>query len=417
MVLSMNSDLKISKLRDICTSITDCDHSTPEFTKSGKFVVRSHNVRNGLLNFSKPSYTTDQDFNKRISRAIPEAGDIIITREAPMGEVGMIPKGLQCCLGQRMVLLKPDDNLIDPYYLLFALQSDYLQKQIQQNDNLGSTVSNLRIPVLKDLLIPLPSLSAQHDAVHILKLIDEKIRLNEGITAELDAMNRLIYDFWFNQYDFPSETGKPYRSSGGQMVYSAELNREIPRGWKVRNLLDLVDWVGGSQPPKSTFIYEQSEGYIRFIQNRDYADNNNLTYIPIRRSNKICNQFDIMMDKYGDAGLTRYGIAGAYNVALSKIQVRLKNGQEFIRKYLESESIYHYLHNACMASTRASLNEEVLSNLYIVEPDENTLDNYERQSKEYLKLILSYRRESTELIRLRNWLLPMLMTGMVRPKL
>ena len=197
------------------------------------------------------------------------------------------------------------------------------------------------------------------------------------------------------------------------MVYNEELKREIPVGWQVKSFLDLADWTSGAQPPKSTFKYEPTDGYVRFIQNRDYSSNSNLTFIPISKNNKLCDEYDIMMDKYGEAGRTRYGLSGAYNVALARIVTKHDNIQEYLRSFLGSEPIFRYLYNACMASTRASLNEDILSNLTVVVPLIHLLSQYEKLGKDIIHQILSIKNENERLADLRDWLLPMLMNGQV----
>ncbi|MFZ4474130.1 MAG: restriction endonuclease subunit S, partial [Saprospiraceae bacterium] len=113
----------------------------------------------------------------RIKRAVPQAGDIVITREAPMGDVCQIPEGLKCCLGQRQVLLRPDPKKVDSRFLLYALQSPYIQHQIGWNEGTGSTVSNLRIPVLEALSVPTPELAVQREVAETLGAIDNRITL------------------------------------------------------------------------------------------------------------------------------------------------------------------------------------------------------------------------------------------------
>ena len=198
------------------------------------------------------------------------------------------------------------------------------------------------------------------------------------------------------------------------MIYNEQLKRDTPAGWEIKNLLDIAEWIGGSQPPKSTFKYEPTLGYVRFIQNRDYADSNHLTYIPEAKSNKVCDEYDIMMDKYGDAGRTRFGLSGAYNVALARIKPTHSNMQEYLRSFLRDESTHSYLYNACMASTRASLNEDILRNLYVAVPPKEILNQYEIVSKNIATKTLTIARESKNIAILRDWLLPMLMNGQIR---
>src|SRR6476646_1952281 len=128
-------------LSDLCDAIVDCPHSTPLWTNSGIVVLRIHNIRNGRLDLSNPSYTDEAHFVDRTRRATPTQGDLVITREAPMGEVCMIPSGIRCCLGQRMVLLRPNRARADPEYLLYALQSKDVQREIGVSEGTGSTVS------------------------------------------------------------------------------------------------------------------------------------------------------------------------------------------------------------------------------------------------------------------------------------
>lgn len=194
-------------------------------------------------------------------------------------------------------------------------------------------------------------------------------------------------------------------------MWNEVLKQYVPVGWRVCPLTAIASWNGGSQPPKSQHISKPKAGYIRFIQNRDYAGNNHLTYIPISNQNKVCSVYDIMVDKYGDAGKTRFGIAGAYNVALSKIDVKLKNGQEFIRAFLSSDAVKQYLSGACMASTRASLNEDTMSFLNVCIPPDEILQKFESFAKSIIQSILKTNDETRFLTNLRDWLLPMLMNG------
>lgn len=160
--------------------------------------------------------------------AKPEPGDIIITREAPMGQVCIIPGGVKCCLGQRMVLIKVDTTKISREYLLFALQSEFVQKQIKKSDKTGSIVSNLCIPDLKSLDIPV--LDNSDTIVSTLKSVVDKIALNNRINTELEAMAKTLYDHWFVQFHFPDTNGKPYKTSGGLDSPNAVSNSEYNNG-------------------------------------------------------------------------------------------------------------------------------------------------------------------------------------------
>lgn len=134
-------------LESLCSEIIDCPHSTPKWLDEGIPVVRNYNLVDGHIDTSNLSYVDESTYLDRIKRAKPEEGDIIISREAPMGVVGIVPKGFKCCLGQRLVLLKVDRSKCDPQYLLYALLSNIVQVQIHRIDLTGSIVSNLNILV------------------------------------------------------------------------------------------------------------------------------------------------------------------------------------------------------------------------------------------------------------------------------
>ena len=125
--------------------------------------------------------------------------------------------------------------------------------------------------------------------------IMSKINVNRQINDNLEAMAKQLYDYWFVQFDFPNEEGKPYKSSGGAMVWNEKLHLSIPSNWEAIPLSEIMDYAGGSQPPASEFIEEYRDGYVRFVQIRDYYSNSHITYIPIRKSNKLCAETDIMI--------------------------------------------------------------------------------------------------------------------------
>ena len=191
--------LKTEPLASICEAVVDCPHSTPVWTDSGFVVLRNQNIKGGRLDLSSPSYTDEEHFKQRVRRMAPRAGDIVITREAPMGEVCKVPEGLTCCLGQRQVLLRPKAG-VNPDYLLYALQSPFVQNQIRWNEGTGSTVSNIRIPVLEK--IEIPRLGASEESIaDALRSLDSKIDVNRRINQTLEAMAQAIFKSWFVDFD------------------------------------------------------------------------------------------------------------------------------------------------------------------------------------------------------------------------
>lgn len=230
----------------LCSLVVDCPHSTPKWTEAGVVVLRSRNIRGGRLNLAaQRSFTTEDNYRKRVKRAVPQGGDIVITREAPMGEVCILPDGLRCCMGQRMVLLRPDPRRVVGRFLLFALQSQAVQRQIGMHEGTGSTVSNLRIPALRALRVPWFTIKEQRRIAAVLGALDDKIELNRKMNRTLEAMAQAIFKSWFIDFD-----GVP----DSEMVES-ELGL-IPRGWQLRSLYSSAAYINGAAYRKFHFSNE-----------------------------------------------------------------------------------------------------------------------------------------------------------------
>lgn len=240
----MNSDWGEQTLDGLCLLISDCPHATPKWTESGVIVLRNQNIKAGRLDLSNPSFTDEAHYINRTQRAVPEKGDIVITREAPMGDVCIIPEGLKCCLGQRQVLLRPNPEKVDNSFLLYALQSPYLQHQIGWNEGTGSTVSNLRIPVLKALKVPTAPLSHQKQISKILCALDDRITLLRETNKTLESIAQAIFKSWFVDFD-PVRAKMEGRQPEGMDEDTAALfpdsfeeteMGEVPRGWQMQHL-------------------------------------------------------------------------------------------------------------------------------------------------------------------------------------
>lgn len=195
------SKFTLDILENVCELIVDCPHSTPKWSDNGIIVIRNQNIIDDVLNLSNPSYTDEESYIERTKRAIPQKDDIVITREAPMGRVCLIPENLICCLGQRQVLLRVNTNIVDSKYLYWALKSPFVQNQIMLNEGTGATVSNMRIPVLKALKIPRFNKETEGRIVDILSTISQKIQLNTQTNQTLEAIAQAIFKSWFVDFD------------------------------------------------------------------------------------------------------------------------------------------------------------------------------------------------------------------------
>lgn len=231
------------------------------------------------------------------------------------------------------------------------------------------------------------NIDTQKKVASFLGDIDEKIRVNTKINNNLEQQAQVLYE---NTFRVPSDIAT-----------------------KGISLSDLMDYAGGSQPPASEFINIEKEGYIRFVQIRDYDTDSHITYIPISSKNKICEEHDIMIARYGASlGRICFGINGAYNVALAKVFPKQPYFREFLRCYLSSRTFYEGINNKGGRSAQAGFNQSDINSFIIDFPiDEAIVKRFENTVSPMFDQRLQLKKENQRLENLRDTLLPRLMSG------
>ena len=394
----------IISLESLCKEIIDCPHSTPKWQNEGIPVIRNYNLKDGKIDCTNLSFVSEEDYNERVKRAIPEESDIIISREAPMGVVGIVPKGFKCCLGQRLVLLKIDKSKCIPKYLLYSLMSEYVQLQIRRINRTGSIVSNLNISSLKELKILLHNFEEQRKIANILSAIDDKIQINNQINQELEAMAKTLYDYWFVQFDFPDQNGKPYKSSGGKMVYNPELKREIPEGWGVEKLGDVAYLKAGGDKPSNISEIQSKETPFPIYSNG--LDNKGL----YGYTNKATiHKKSLTVSARGTIGYVQRRFSSFFPIIrLISVTPKEEKMIGYIENFLKSIQFEN------SGSVQRQLTVPQIDKLYILVPKNEVLKKYHSMTINYYFEVENNEQQNQELIQLRDWILPMLMNGQVK---
>jgi len=188
----LDSTTNNTKLVSELCRIIDCEHKTAPYVEhSDYYVVRTSNVRNGTLVYEDIKYTTEEGFEEWTQRAIPEFGDVLFTREAPAGETCLVPENTKICMGQRMVLLRPIRDKVNPIYLSLYLASDRCKYDIYRL-SIGSTVLRINIADIKKLSILYPSLTEQTKIAQILSIWDRAIETTEKLIANSKAQKKAL---------------------------------------------------------------------------------------------------------------------------------------------------------------------------------------------------------------------------------
>ena len=184
------------KLLDACELIVDCPHSTAKDEGSGYPLIRTPNVGRGRLKLDGVHRVSYETYCKRNERAVPQVDDLILAREAPVGNVAIIKEGQQVCLGQRTVLIRPNKNIVEPNYLVYYLLSPEMQHILLSSAN-GATVSHLNMADIRKLEINLPDLEIQKKIGKLLSVIEDKIETNNEINDNLTKQAEAIFDKFY----------------------------------------------------------------------------------------------------------------------------------------------------------------------------------------------------------------------------
>ncbi|MHB1895653.1 MAG: restriction endonuclease subunit S [Metallibacterium sp.] len=268
-------------------------------------MIRTTNVRDGWVDLSSVRCVDAATYEKWTRRQKPKCGDVILTREAPLGEIGMLRSSEKVFLGQRLVAYRADPNKLDNRFLLYAMLGDDMQGQIQSMGS-GATVEHMRVPDCEKLTLRLPPLATQRRIAAILSAYDDLIENNTRRIAILEEMARRIYEEWFVRFRFPGHEHT-------RMVES-ELGL-VPEGWKVSRLeLVCARMNSGNTPSRSNPDYWDN-GSVDWYKTKELWDG----YLfeseeriseqaIIEKKSRVFEAGTILMAIYGSPTVGRLGI-------------------------------------------------------------------------------------------------------------
>lgn len=350
------------------------------------------------------------------SASIVPKGTILMSSRAPIGLLSIANTDL--CTNQGFKNLVPDAQKIDSEFLYY-----YLKIKIHEIEKLGSGTTFKEVSKSSienfELLIPV-KISDQQEIASVLSSLDTKIELNNRINSELESMAKTIYDYWFVQFDFPYDfakgrpdiNGKPYKSSGGKMVWNEELKREVPEGWGAGELIDIANITMGQSPPGESYN-EIGEGVIFYQGCTDFG-----TRFPsIRQYTTQPTRFA----KQGDILLSVRAPVGTMNIALSDCCIgrglaalsSKDNCTSFLFEVLRNLKQIFDRRNTD-GTTFGAITKDDLFSLTVVKPTKDVLINFNSITQSVFEKQNSIALENQQLASLRDWLLPMLMNGQVR---
>lgn len=415
------------KMDTLCEHITDGEHGSVSNDENGEyFLLSNKNIKNGKIIYDQLDRKINLECFKKINkRTRLGKNDVVIATVGTIGKTAIIKADNLNFDFQRSVgIFKTKKTLLKPEYLHYYLQIPSVQKRLKYLST-GAVQKCLFISDLKNIDIDLPTdFLYQTKISNVLSDIDAKIELNNKINKELEAMAKLIYEYWFVQFDFPDENGKPYKSSGGKMEYNKELKREIPKGWEVNLLGDLGNFKNGvNYDPSNPGEIACPIINVRNISASSYfLKNEDLDIIYLNETDVqkySVHENSIIIARSGIPGATRLIADFQKNTLYCgfAIHYQLENTTIKLPVFFYLKSIEHIIKEGSGGTILKNVNQATLNGLKIALPSsESIIESFNKKISPMFKKINLIQNENQKLAELRDWLLPILMNGQVTVK-
>ena len=380
-------------------------------------LVQGKNIKNGLF-IEKYEWYIKKEISDKLTRSKLTKDCILLPYVGGLGEIGIFYHKYDCHLASNIAKIELIDDYFDLEYLKYYLQSPTGQSFLFQSKQ-GSVQSNITMESIRNTDVINYPKEYQRKIATTLKLLDDKIYVNNKINSKIELIIKTIYDYWFLQFEFPNEKGNPYKSSGGKMIFNKKIKMNIPFDWNVENLIEnkLCSDIksGVTFFTKKNYLptaYVENETitdgeYVSFDNRENRANmeprKNSVWFAKMKNTIKhitIPNNSEWFIDKY----ILSTGFQGLQCNELSLPYIHCIINSSWFEKYKDKLS-----HGA----TQQGVNNDDLKNIMFPVPDIETLKKFNKIVYPILEKKFSLIKENQELESLRNFLLPLLMNGQV----
>lgn len=402
------------KLKKYIDQYGDGIHGTPEYNEDGEyFFINGNNLENGKIVINKDTLRITRDEYEKIKRPL-NSNTILLSINGSLGKIAVYDNE-RVALGKSACYLNVNKNE-NKYFVKYVLSTKEFQKYMIHVAH-GSTIKNLAPSQVVDYEFEEPE--DKDKIALILKLIDDKIENNRRIITAIEQMTKTIYDYWFLQYEFLNEKEKPYKTSGGKMVWNDELKKEIPEGWKYKKIVEIENNIVTGKTP-STKDEGNFNGNIPFI-----------TIDDIRQGLYVANTIRTLSEKGASSQSKKYipkdticvtciatvGLVGITtkdsqtNQQINSIVCENKNNLYYLVNAIND--YFEYSNGAKSGNIFDNMNKEDFSSIKIIYPTEDVLEKFKEKVDPIYSKIRSCILENEELVKLRDYLLPLLMNEQV----
>lgn len=406
----------LGKISEIITGPFGSQLHQSDYVEQGIPVVMPQDIDNRKVNYASINYVSNEDAI-RLERYKTIINDILYARRGDVEKHAFIKEkdnGVLCGTGCLRVRITTSE--VEPEFISFFLNREETRKWLVTHA-VGTNMPNLNTDILSDVPIAYPLLEGQRRIVQVLNSLDEKIALNSAVNDNLEQQLMLLYDYWFTQFDFPDDDGNPYQTSGGKMVWNDTLKRNIPENWKVQsvisNCLSSIIKPGVEIFNTKTYLATAdvkgtsiSTGTIVDYDGRESRANmqpsiNSVWFAKMKNSIKHL-YLNKEMQPIISSSILSTGFCGLQCNEISF---------EYIASYVSNA--YFEIHKDMLAhgATQEAVNNDDLAGVHIIIPEDTVLRAYHETTQAIYAQISKNVCENQELVKLRDWLLPMLMNG------
>ncbi len=392
-------------LNEVCELIVDCEHKTALTQEEGHPSIRTPNIGRGYLLLNEVNRVSEETYRRWTARAVPQYGDLIMAREAPVGNVAMVPRGIQPCLGQRTLLIRPMWSKVNPRYLAYLLVGDEIQNKIHAMTN-GVTVPHLNMKDVRSLpLPPLPSLPNQRKIATILSAYDDLIENNLRRIKILVEMAQNLYREWFVKFRFPGHQHARFTDSS--------LGR-IPEGWEVGMLGKLAHQIRDGVNPDSVHPETPYFG-LEHLPRKSISLADWGLASEVRSTKLLFKKGDILFGKIRPY-FHKVGVAPLSGVCSSDTIVIRPRAADWFGLVLGCTSSVEFVEYATATSQGTKMpraNWDVLVKYQIPMPPSPILGQFNEFMSEIVSQLHNFSFRNRTLRRTRDLLLPRLISGEV----
>ena len=409
--------MKKYKLENLCTKITDGSHYSPVAVESGYPMFSVKDMEEFGFSYTDVKLISEDDFQKMCENdCVPQKNDVLVAKDGSyLKEAFVCMETKKEAILSSIAIFRPNIKLVNPYYLAYLFKTPNVYNYVTNGCVSGTALPRIVLKAFKQIEVFIPSLKQQNNVVSVLSSLDDKIALNKKINAKLEAMAKRLYDYWFVQFDFPNEEGKPYKSSGGKMEYNATLKRDIPAGWEVGNLYEIADYINGLAC--QNYRPQDEEIFLPVIKIKEMHEG--ITSDTEKVSATIPEKYiifdgDILFSWSATLEVMIWtGGKGGLNQHIFKVVPKSYFTKEYVFQQLSSYIVNFQKMAEARKTTMGHITSDHINQSRIVIPPKEVINAFSEKILPIFNYQLTIQKEIQKLTKLRDRLLPLLMNGQV----